>query len=66
MGREDDPEVQSTEEHLLWCEVCQTRAQSAEAEIQALRAALVKVAPALKKIKPASQRAMAKALSITI
>jgi hypothetical protein len=59
LNREDDPEVQSVEEHLLWCEVCQAKAESEEKEIRALRAALLRCepsygqAPASKKPKPA-------------
>ena len=41
MNREDDAEVQSVEEHLLWCGVCQAKAEAEESEIQALRAALL-------------------------
>ena len=53
MGREDDLEVQTVEEHLLWCEVCQMKAETNEKEIKALRAALLKSTSATKKSKPA-------------
>ena len=37
----DDPELAAVEEHLLWCEACQTRAEAEDREIAALRAALI-------------------------
>jgi len=55
MGREGDLEVQMVEEHLLWCEVCQMKAESDEKEIKALRAALLNGPPA-KKSKPAKMQ----------
>jgi hypothetical protein len=39
-GAEDDPEVRCLEEHLLWCEVCQVKAETEEKELAELRAAL--------------------------
>src|ERR1700722_6970282 len=53
MGREDDLEVQTVEEHLLWCEVCQLRAESCEKEIKALRAALLKSTSGARRSKSA-------------
>jgi hypothetical protein len=62
MGREDDQEVQSVEEHLLWCEVCQMEAEAQEIEIRALRVALLIGTSAPGERKPAKARAMALAL----
>jgi hypothetical protein len=59
-GQEDDPEVQSVEEHLLWCEVCQAKAEAQENEIKALRAALLTVTAE----KP--KRAKAKAMGLAM
>lgn len=39
-GDVDDPEVRRIEEHLLWCEACQNRAEVMERQIAALRTAL--------------------------
>jgi hypothetical protein len=41
----DDPEVGLVEEHLLWCEACQKKAEAEEKEITALRAALAAYPP---------------------
>ena|SRR5271165_987420 len=64
LGREDDPEVQSVEEHLLWCEICQAKAESEEKEIHALRAALLMETTTVEKLKPARAKTMAFALPI--
>jgi hypothetical protein len=58
MGRDDDPEVQAVEEHLLWCAVCQAKAETEEKEIKALRAALLLGAITTER-KPAKAKAMA-------
>jgi hypothetical protein len=52
--------VQLVEEHLLWCEVCQAKAESEEKEIQALRAALLMMSETASKArKPKKALAMA-------
>jgi hypothetical protein len=61
-GMDDDPEVQSIEEHLLWCEVCQAKAETQENEIKALRAALLACAPA----KPKRNKAKVLAIGMVI
>jgi hypothetical protein len=60
-GREDDPEVRAVEEHLLWCEDCQARAEAEEQEIRALRAALLIASP-----MKARNGKKAKAIGMTI
>lgn len=62
MGREDDPEVQSIEEHLLWCEACQARAEAEDEAIKALRAALMMSEPPSPARKPAKVKAKAMAI----
>ncbi len=62
-GTEDDPEVRSVEEHLLWCEVCQATAEAEEKALAELCAALANYAPASK--KPKSAKAMTMGAQIT-
>jgi anti-sigma factor RsiW len=56
-GSADDPEVRMVEEHLLWCEDCQKKAESEGQQIEALRAALAAYAPT--ESRPAKGMAMA-------
>lgn len=42
LGLEDDPELQSVAEHLLWCEACQNRAEAPEEVIKELQSTLLR------------------------